>query len=104
MKAANVVAVLSFLLLVFLTQPRAQGKPPPTPAKDVLLDTMEQELHRGQAELAKQDPAPYFTSYAVSDDDSLFIIASEGGLLSSNRTHRRSAGVGMRIGAPALDN
>jgi len=104
MKAANVVAVLSFLLLVFLTQPRAQAKPPATPAKDVLLDTMEQELHRGQAELAKQDPAPYFTSYAVSDDDSLFIIASEGGLLSSNRTHRRSADVSMRIGAPALDN
>ncbi len=65
---------------------------------------MEQELQRGQAELAKQDPAPYFTRYAVSDDESLFVIASEGGLLSSNRVHRRTADVSMRIGSPALDN
>ena len=65
---------------------------------------MERELHRGQAELAKQDPAPYFMSYSVADDDSLFVLASQGGLLSSNRTHRRAASVSMRIGAPALDN
>ncbi|MBI3478462.1 MAG: peptidase U62 [Acidobacteria bacterium] len=104
MKSASAVAVLSLLLSVFLTVPQAQAKPPATPQTDVLLTTMERELHRGQAELAKQDPAPYFTSYAVDDDDSLFVIASQGGLLSSNRAHRRTADVSMRIGSPALDN
>jgi hypothetical protein len=45
---------------------------------DVLLTTMEQELRRGQAELAKQDPAPYFTSYTISDNDSLLVIGFQG--------------------------
>lgn len=105
MKFARAVAVLFFLpLFAFLAQPRVHAKPPATPPSDVLLTTMEQELRRGQAELAKQDPAPYFTSYGVSDDDSMFVIASQGGLLSSTRSHRRSAEVGMRIGSPTLDN
>jgi len=65
---------------------------------------MEQELHRGQAELAKQDPAPYFISYSADEDDSLFVMATQGGLLGSTRSHRRTAEVGMRIGSPALDN
>ncbi len=106
MKFARAVAVLFFFLplFAFLAQPRVHAKPPATPPSDVLLTTMEQELRRGQAELAKQDPAPYFTSYGVSDDDSMFVIASQGGLLSSTRSHRRSAEVGMRIGSPTLDN
>ena len=40
---------------------------------DVLLATMEKELHRGQTEFAKQDPAPYFTSYNVTDRESLVV-------------------------------
>jgi TldD protein len=104
MKITSAVPVLCLLLLVFPAQPRVQAKQPAVPAGDVLLTTMEQELHRGQAELAKQDPAPYFTSYTVTDDDSLFVIGSQGGLLSSNRVHRRTANVSLRIGSPALDN
>ena len=73
-------------------------------ADDLLLNSMEKELHRGQAELAKQDPAPYFTSYSVTDSDSLVVIGAQGGILTANRSHRRVADVSMRIGAPALDN
>jgi len=76
----------------------------PAATDDVLLATMEKELHRGQAELARQDPAPYFTSYNVTDGESLFIIGAQGGILSSSRARHRSADVSMRIGAPALDN
>jgi TldD protein len=65
---------------------------------------MEKELHRGQSELARQDPAPYFTSYTVSDSDSLIVIAAQGGILNSSRARRRIADVSMRIGTPALDN
>ena len=66
---------------------------------------MEKEFHRGQSELAKQDPAPYFTSYNVTDGESLVVLSAEAGILTSSHTHRRSADVAsMRIGTPALDN
>jgi predicted Zn-dependent protease len=71
---------------------------------DVLLSTMEKELHRGQSELAKQDPAPYFASYNVTDGEALVILGAQGAVLTSTRTHRRSADVSMRIGSPTLDN
>jgi len=104
MKAVRTAAVHSLLTFVFLAQSALQARQPIAPENDVLLATMEKELHRGQSELAKQDLAPYFTSYAVSDNDSLFVVSSQGGILSSTRVHRRTADVSMRIGAPALDN
>ncbi len=65
---------------------------------------MGRELHRGQSELAKQDPAPYFTSYNVTDSDSLTVVSAQGAILNSGRARRRIADVSMRIGACALDN
>ncbi len=76
----------------------------PAAAPDVLLTTMEKELHRGQAELAKQDPAPYYTSYNVTDGESLVIYSAQGGILSSTYSRNRAADVSMRIGSPTLDN
>ncbi|MFY9560928.1 MAG: hypothetical protein WAQ52_11900 [Terriglobales bacterium] len=52
MKAARAVAVFSFLLVVPLGQKTLQAKRPATAESDVLLNTMEKELRRGQAELA----------------------------------------------------
>jgi len=74
------------------------------PSDAVLLATMEKELKRGQTELAKQDPAPYFTSYNVNDGETMVVMASQGGLLTATRDHRRTVDVGMRIGKPELDN
>jgi predicted Zn-dependent protease len=71
---------------------------------DLLLSTMQKELSRGQTELAKQDPAPYFASYNVTDGDSLVVLSAEGAILTSTRTRTRNADVSMRIGAPGLDN
>jgi len=65
---------------------------------------MEKELHRGQSELARQDPKPYFTSYNITDGDSLVVLASQGAILTSSHAHSRTADVSMRIGTPALDN
>ena len=65
---------------------------------------MEKELHRGLSELAKQDPAPYFTSYKVTDGESLVIFGAQGAILGSAQARRRTADVSMRIGSAALDN
>ena len=97
-------AVALLLLVPILGQRLLEAKQPPAPDSNVLLATMEKELHRGQAELAKQDPAPYFTSYNVSDADVLVVVGAQGGVLNSSRIHRRGAAVSMRIGSPDLDN
>ncbi len=71
---------------------------------DLILATMEKELHRGRTELAHQDPAPYFISYSVTDGEGLSVMGSQGAILTENRGRRRMADVSMRIGAPSLDN
>ena len=71
---------------------------------DVFLATLEKELHRGQSELAKQNPAPYFTSYNVTDGDVMVVLGAQGGVLSASRSRRRTVDVSMRIGKPELDN
>ncbi len=101
-KAAAVCILLSLAVLFgepFLCAPAQTDS-----TDKLLLATMEKELHRGQSELAKQDPAPYFTSYNVTDGESLVVLSAQGGVLTSSHTHRRSADVSMRIGAPTLDN
>jgi len=95
--------------LVFLVTCALLGQHPvraqqPRGGSDVLLATMDKELHRGQAELAKQDPAPYFTSYNVTDSEAMMVLSAQGGILTSSRARRRIADVSMRIGTPALDN
>jgi predicted Zn-dependent protease len=71
---------------------------------DVVLSTMQTELNRAKTDLSKSDPAPYFLSYTVYDQDQILIAASYGGILSNSTAKRRSADVTMRVGTPALDN
>ena len=97
------LCILLFLVALLGQQPLHAEKPLNAP-DELLLATMEKELHRGQSELAKQDPAPYFTSYNVTDGESLVILSAQGAILTSTRTRHRAADVSMRIGAPALDN
>jgi TldD protein len=88
-----------------LSMPVAGGeKPGPAASPDAVLSTMQSELHRAKADLAKSEPAPYFLSYTVYDQDQILIAASYGGILSNSTTRRRSADVTMRVGTPALDN
>ncbi len=101
-KAVSISILL--VLVVLLGQKPLHAQDAPTATDDLLLATMEKELHRGQAELAKQDPAPYFTSYNVTDGESLVILGAQGAILTSARVRHRAADVSMRIGAPALDN
>ena len=73
-------------------------------ASDVVLTTMKSELNRAKTALAKRDPAPYFLSYTVYDQDQILIAASYGGILSNSTNRRRTADVTMRVGTPQLDN
>src|SRR5712692_1992617 len=71
---------------------------------DVLLSTMQKELQRGNAKLGQLDPAPYFVSYSVYDQDGAVVVGGLGDLLNSTEFHRRTGQVTMRVGSAALDN
>src|SRR5437879_13744387 len=98
MKSEKTASFRILLLLVaFLSEKPLHAEKPLKAPDDLLLATMEKELHRGQSELAKQDPAPYFASYNVTDGESLVILSAQGGILTSTRTRHRAADVSMRI-------
>ena len=89
--------------LVCLSIPANASGPASSPT-DALLAAMQKELIRAKTDLAKSDPAPYYMSYTVYDQNDLQIVASYGALLVSGGGHRRSADVVMRVGSPSLDN
>jgi TldD protein len=80
-------------------QPAAQMK-----ADDVLLSTMQRELKRAAADLGHLDPAPYFISYSVYDQEGTVVVGGLGSLLNSTEFRRRTGEVTMRVGSAALDN
>jgi TldD protein len=71
---------------------------------DPILKVMQAELKRATTELAKSDPAPYFTSYTVNEQDLVVLVGSYGSLMTNAGLRRRQADVTMRVGSPALDN
>jgi TldD protein len=78
-----------------------------SPAKataDPILKVMQSELARATAALTKSEPAPYYLSYTVNDQDVVVLIGSYGSLLTDAGLRRRQADVTMRVGTPALDN
>ena len=76
----------------------------PQAAPDPILKVMQGELARATSSLAKSEPAPYYLSYTVNDQDLVVLIGSYGSLLTDAGLRRRQADVTMRVGAPALDN
>jgi len=113
-KAVPFVLFLLILCLPFVfwkSANAAKAKKDPNPpaasrahSEAQLLATVEKELRRGQTELAKLDPAPYFTSYNVTDAEEIAVIGTQGGVLSSTRQRQRVADISMRIGKTDLDN
>jgi TldD protein len=82
------------------------GSDKPTAPKngDAVLKAMQAELQRAASDLGKNDPAPYFTSYTVNDQDVIVLVGSYGSLITDAAVRRRQADVTMRVGSPALDN
>ncbi len=99
-----VLLALQLTLLPVAGAAPADKPPGSAGASDVVLATMRTELSRAKADLSKSDPAPYFLSYTVYDQDQILIAASYGGILSNSTTRRRTADVTMRVGTPQLDN
>ena len=77
---------------------------PKKTTSDLVLKAMQGELSRATTDLAKTDPAPYFLSYTVYDQDLVVLVGSYGSLLTDAALQRRQADVTMRVGTPALDN
>src|SRR6266853_79313 len=73
-------------------------------AGDPILKVMQAELSRATTSLSKSDPAPYFVSYTVNDQDIVVLVGSYGSLLTDAAIQRRQADVVMRVGSAALDN
>jgi TldD protein len=71
---------------------------------DPILKVMQSELARATASLTKSEPAPYYLSYTVNDQDVAVLIGSYGSLLTDAGLRRRQADVTMRVGTPTLDN
>src|SRR5689334_20830430 len=71
---------------------------------DVLLSTMQHELKRATTDLGRLDPAPYFISYSVYDQEGTVVVGGLGSLLNSTEFRRRTGEVTMRVGSAALDN
>jgi predicted Zn-dependent protease len=76
----------------------------PSETEPSLLQDMQRELLRAQKELGKSEPAPYYISYAVADNNTTIVVASQGALVNALATHTRRADVITRVGSPALDN
>ena len=94
-RAATVLILASLIPLAALSSP---------PRPDVLLETIQRELQRAMAGLAKSEPAPYYVSYSVTDTEGSVIAGTNGSLLIATSARRRQADVMMRVGSAALDN
>jgi len=71
----------------------------------VLLDAMSEELDRNFTALkTKADPAPYFLSYEITEDDSHVVSATLGALNANAHSKTRRLDVCVRVGSPQLDN
>ena len=66
---------------------------------------MSEELHRNFTALkSKADPAPYFLSYEVTEEDFHGVSATLGAITGSGQSKSRQLDVCVRVGSPKLDN
>src|SRR6202049_2373969 len=82
----------------------APTKTAPAKPADPILKVMQSELSRATGSLSKTDPAPYFLSYTVNDQDIVVLVGAYGSLLTDAALQRRQADVTMRVRSVALDN
>jgi TldD protein len=78
----------------------------PAPAQNSpVLDILSQELNRNFSALKqKAEPAAYFLSYEVTEQDYRGISGTLGTLEYANNSKNRGLDVSVRVGSPQLDN
>ena len=85
------------LLLVFFL--------PASFAESPVLKILDEELNRNFRILKeKADPAPYFISYEVTDEELHSVAATLGSVSHKSGSRRRHMDVSLRVGSPKLDN
>src|SRR5437660_552359 len=95
------LAIATILAIGVLADGAFAQKPAPSP----VLQALEQEMKRDFGVLKqKGDPAPYFISYSVRENNSINIEASHGALRSSDRDRSRLLDVDVRVGDYQLDS
>jgi TldD protein len=113
MLSSNIVKILDIaILLAISTLSFAQSANPPAGAaaesggnNRIVLNTMAQELQRNFDLLKKKaEPAPYFLSYEITDQDTHTISATLGVLNAVGDGRNRYLDVTVRVGDPKLDN
>lgn len=73
--------------------------------KDVVIETMADEVSRAYRVLGKEKPYPlYFLQYEIMDEAELSISASLGALTEEDEVHHRYLDVDVRVGSYRLDN
>ena len=92
------------LTAILCSAPQAWASAAAAGKQDIVLTSMEKELHRAQGELGKLTPSPYFISYTVYDQQVSYAVGMNGSLVTGTSGRTRMADVIMRVGAPALDN
>jgi TldD protein len=74
-------------------------------AQSTLLDAMSQELTRNFTVLKqKAEPAPYFLSYEITEQEYKSISGTLGTIDSTGGSKERALDVSVRVGSPKLDN
>src|SRR6185295_457233 len=68
------------------------------------LSVLSSELNRNFDALKKTDPAPYYLSYEVTDQDYSVVSASFGAITGKNQSQTSNLDVTVRVGGPKLDN
>jgi TldD protein len=70
-----------------------------------LLDILQEELQRNFEVLSKKaDPAVYYLSYAITEQESHGISATLGAIQSNNQNRQRRLDIMLRAGSRELDN
>jgi predicted Zn-dependent protease len=104
-RSAVAVAVLAGVslagaVLAARTGPQARAAAEKSP----VLAAMEQELERSMSALKTADPAPYFLSYTITEQQRAEVQGSNGALLSSQEQISRWLEAQVRVGSYEMDN
>lgn len=94
----------SALVVAFLAHSVSGADTTAAIKNDVQLRAMVDEMARTKTLQLNSLDKPYFVQYSIGDSDDLFITASLGGIIASNRNHTRSPRVEIRVGSYQFDN
>ncbi len=94
------LALLPFTLLAALNVRAAE----PAAGVDAVMAALSATLDNLAGQSKGKDDAPYFTSLALTDEQSTVLQGTNGTWAGAQHTHHRTGDVDMRVGSMTLDN